>query len=140
MLDKYMREHYNEKMNRRSLMGDINLLYGKNMLGIINEIDEKFDKVYKNNREIVKNYLEKNEEEVKLREYLKKMKEKNRNSVQHKTKKDLIIGEEFPINYNNNEKISTKDLNKFSNEFKIRVHSRINTFSKIKMNKINLTT
>ena len=65
MLDKYKREHYNEKMNRRSLMGDINLLYEKNMLGIINEIDEKFEKVYKNNREIVKNYLEKNEEEVK---------------------------------------------------------------------------
>ena len=73
------------------------------------------------------------EEEVKLKEYLKKMKDKNRNSVEHKTKKDLIIGEEFPINYNNNKKISTKDLNKFSNEFKIRVHSRINTFSKIKM-------
>ena len=74
MLDKYMREHYNEKMNRRSLMGDINLLYGKNMLGIINEIDEKFDKVYKNNREIVKNYLEKNEEEVKLRNALEHIK------------------------------------------------------------------
>ena len=74
MLDKYMREHYNEKMNRRSLMGDISLLYGKNMLGIINEIDEKFDKVYKNNREIVKNYLEKNEEEVKLRNALEHIK------------------------------------------------------------------
>ena len=74
MIDKYKREHYNEKMNRRSLMGDINLLYGKNMLGIINEIDEKFDKVYKNNREIVKNYLEKNEEEVKLRNALEHIK------------------------------------------------------------------
>ena len=65
MLDKYMKDHLNDKMNRRSLMGDINILYGKNMLGIINEIDKKFEKVYKNNREIVKNYLEKNEEEVK---------------------------------------------------------------------------
>ena len=52
-----------------------NNLYGKNMQAIIAEIDKKFEKVYKNNKEIVKNYLEKNEEDVKLRialEHIKK--------------------------------------------------------------------
>ena len=74
MLDKYMKNHIKDKMNRRSLIGDINALYGKNMLGIINEIDKRFEKVYNNNREIVKNYLEKNEEEVKLRNALEHIK------------------------------------------------------------------
>jgi len=77
MLDKYMEEHLREKHNRKSLMGDLmqNNLYGKNMQAIIAEIDKKFEKVYKNNKEIVKNYLEKNEEDVKLRialEHIKK--------------------------------------------------------------------
>ena len=45
-------------------------LYSKNMQAIIREIDKKFENVYKNNKEIVKNYLEKNEEEVKLRNAL----------------------------------------------------------------------
>ena len=74
MLDKYMKNHIKDKMNRRSLIGDINALYGKNMLGIINEIDKRFEKVYNNNREIVKNYLEKNEEELKLRNALEHIK------------------------------------------------------------------
>ena len=74
MLDKYMKDHLDDKMNRRSLMGDINLIYGKNMLEIITEIDKKFEKVYKHNKEIVKNYLEKNEEEVKLRNALEHIK------------------------------------------------------------------
>ena len=74
MLDKYMKNHIKDKMNRRSLIGDINALYGKNMLGIINEIDKRFEKVYQNNREIVKNYLEKNEEELKLRNALEHIK------------------------------------------------------------------
>ena len=74
MLDKYMEEHLKAKTNRRSILGDLNNIYGKNMQGIIEEIDKKFEKVYKNNKEIVKNYLEKNEEEVKLRNALEHIK------------------------------------------------------------------
>ena len=77
MLDKYMEEHLREKSkNRNSLMGDImsNNIYGKNMQAIIHEIDKKFEKVYKHNKEIVKQYLEKNEEEVKLRNALEHIK------------------------------------------------------------------
>ena len=76
MLDKYMEEHLKEKRNRQSLMGDLmsSNLYGKNMQAIIAEIDKKFEKVYKHNKEIVKTYLEKNEEEVKLRNALEHIK------------------------------------------------------------------
>ena len=78
MLDKYMEEHIKEKNitgnnKRKSLMGDKNI-YEKNMYAIIDEIDKKFDKVYKNNKEIVKHYLEKNEEDVKLRNALEHIK------------------------------------------------------------------
>ena len=44
------------------------------MQAIIHEIDKKFEKVYKHNKEIVKQYLEKNEEEVKLRNALEHIK------------------------------------------------------------------
>ena len=76
MLDKYMEEHLKERKNRNSLMGDImsSNLYSKHMQLIIREIDKKFENVYKNNKEIVKNYLEKNEEEVKLRNALEHIK------------------------------------------------------------------
>ena len=74
MLDKYMEEHLKAKNNRRSILGELNNIYGKNMYAIIEEIDKKFEKVYKNNKEIVKNYLEKNEEEVKLRNALEHIK------------------------------------------------------------------
>ena len=78
MLDKYMEEHIKEKNitgnnKRKSLMGDKNI-YEKNMYAIIDEIDKKFDKVYKNNKEIVKHYLEKNGEDVKLRNALEHIK------------------------------------------------------------------
>ena len=78
MLDKYMEEHIKEKNitgnnKRKSLMGDKNI-YEKNMYAIIDEIDKKFDKVYKNNKEIVKHYLEKNEEDAKLRNALEHIK------------------------------------------------------------------
>ena len=76
MLDKYMEDHLKERDNTNSLMGDLmsTNLYSKNMQAIIREIDKKFENVYKNNKEIVKNYLEKNEEEVKLRNALEHIK------------------------------------------------------------------
>ena len=85
MLDKYMENHIKEKSKRKSHMGEMfsNNLYGKNMASIVEEIDKKFDKVYKNNKEIVKTYLEKNEEEVKLR-----------NALEH-IKKGLYNGDKF---------------------------------------------
>jgi UDP-N-acetylmuramyl tripeptide synthase len=45
------------------------------MMDIIQEIDKKFYNVYRNNKEMMKKYFEKNEEELKLRyalEHIKK--------------------------------------------------------------------
>jgi hypothetical protein len=73
MLDKFMKDRLKEKNNKNNnlLLGDtqnkIDMNYGKSMENIVREIDKKFYKVYQNNKEIMKNYLEKNEEEVKLR-------------------------------------------------------------------------
>ena len=49
--------------------------YGTKMMDIIQEIDKKFYNVYRNNKDMMKKYLEKNEEELKLRyalEHIKK--------------------------------------------------------------------
>ena len=73
LLDKYMEDHLKEKniKNDNNLYVDtrykIDTNYEKTMAKIVEEIDKKFYKVYQNNKEIMKNYLEKNEEEAKLR-------------------------------------------------------------------------
>jgi hypothetical protein len=49
--------------------------YGTKMMDIIQEIDKQFYNVYRNNKEMMKKYFEKNEEELKLRyalEHIKK--------------------------------------------------------------------
>ena len=44
------------------------------MMDIIQDIDKKFYNVYRNNKEMMKKYLEKNEEELKLRKALEHIK------------------------------------------------------------------
>lgn len=49
--------------------------YGMKMMDIIQEVDKKLYNVYRNNKEMMKKHLEKNEEELKLRyalEHIKK--------------------------------------------------------------------
>jgi hypothetical protein len=49
--------------------------YGTKMMDIIQEIDKQFYNVYRNNKEMMKKYFEKNEDELKLRyalEHIKK--------------------------------------------------------------------
>ena len=83
MMDKFMEEHLKEKNGHKNknnfIIGNIQQKisdnYGTKMMDIIQEIDKKFYNVYRNNKEIMKKYLEKHEEELKLRyalEHIKK--------------------------------------------------------------------
>ena len=130
MLDKYMEEHIKEKNitgnnKRKSLMGDKNI-YEKNMYAIIDEIDKKFDKVYKNNKEIVKHYLEKNEEDVKLRNALEHIKKGLYNSDKFIKENQASILDAFIGNSKN------KDF--FS--FILKIRSRLNQLEVIITNLI----
>ena len=82
MLDKFMEEHLKEKNGNKNkdyfIIGNIHQKisenYGSKMIDIIQEIDKKFINVYRNNKEMMKKYLEKNEEELKLRNALEHIK------------------------------------------------------------------
>ena len=130
MLDKYMEDHIKEKSRRKSLIGDIMtndlLLYGKNMANVIEEIDKKFYKVYKNNKEIVKQYLEKNEEEVKLRNALEHIKKGLYNSDKFIKENQMSILDAFIGNSKN------KDF--FS--FILKIRNRLNQLEQIITNLI----
>ena len=78
-----MEEHLKEKNGNKNkyyfIIGNIHQKisenYGSKMIDIIQEIDKKFYNVYRNNKEMMKNYLEKNEEELKLRNALEHIKQ-----------------------------------------------------------------
>ena len=127
MLDKYMEEHLKEKniKNNNILLGDtqhkIEMSYGKNMANIVKEIDQKFYKVYQNNKEIMKNYLEKNEEEVKLRNAMEHIKKGLYNSDNFVKDNQASILDAFMCN--------TKNKDFFS--FILKIKNRLNQLDKI---------
>ena len=126
MLDKFMEKHSkHSSSNNNFMIGEIqqkiNGNYSKNMLNIIQDIDKKFYKVYKNNKEIMKEFLEKNEEEIKLR-----------NAVMH-IKKGLYNSDEF-IEENQNSILdafmcSTKNKDFFG--FILKINNRLSQLGKI---------
>ena len=133
MLDKYMEEHLkgkNIKNNNNILLGDtqhkIEMSYGKNMANIVKEIDQKFYKVYQNNKEIMKNYLEKNEEEVKLRNAMEHIKKGLYNSDSFVKDNQASILDAFMCN--------TKNKDFFS--FILKIKNRLNQLDKIIQNLI----
>ena len=126
MLDKYMEKHTQQSNNENNFMiGDIqekiNGNYSRTMLNIIQDIDKKFYKVYKNNKEVMKEFLEKNEEEIKLR-----------NALMH-IKKGLYNSDKF-IEENQNSILdafmcSTKNKDFFS--FILKINNRLSQLEKI---------
>ena len=127
MLDKFMEKHLKDKnINHNNfLIGNlhhnIDMNYGKKMANIINEIDKKFYKVYQNNKEILKNYLEKNEEEVKLRNAMEHIKKGLYNSDNFVKDNQISILDAFMCN--------TKNKDFFS--FILKIKNRLNQISKI---------
>ena len=127
MLDKFMEKHLKEKkINQNNfLIGNlhhnIDMNYGKKMVNIIHEIDKKFYKVYQNNKEIMKNYLEKNEEEVKLRNAMEHIKKGLYNSDNFVKDNQVSILDAFMCN--------TKNKDFFS--FILKIKNRLNQLSKI---------
>ena len=132
MLDKYMDEHLKEKKEEKNniFFGDtqhkINMNYGKDMANIVSEIDKKFYKVYQNNKEIMKNYLEKNEEEVKLRNAMEHIKKGLYNSDNFVKDNQTSILDAFMCN--------TKNKDFFS--FILKIKNRLNQLDGIISNLI----
>jgi len=125
MLDKFMEKHSQNSNSNNFMIGEIqqkiNGNYSKNMLNIIQDIDKKFYKVYKNNKEIMKEFLEKNEEEIKLR-----------NALMH-IKKGLYNSDKF-IEENQNSILdafmcSTKNKDFFG--FILKINNRLSQLEKI---------
>ena len=122
MLDKYMEDHLKENRlkSENILFGDtkhkIDMSYGKTMEKIVQEIDKKFYKVYQNNKEIMKNYLEKNEEEVKLRNAMEHIKKGLYNSDNFVKNNQTSILDAFMCN--------TKNKDFFS--FILKIKNRLN--------------
>ena len=127
MLDKYMEGHLKDKniKNNNILLGNtqhkIEMNYGKNMANIVKEIDQKFYKVYQNNKEIMKSYLEKNEEEVKLRNAMEHIKKGLYNSDNFVKDNQASILDAFMCN--------TKNKDFFS--FILKIKNRLNQLDKI---------
>ena len=127
MLDKYMEQHLKEKniQNNNILFGDtqhkIDMSYGKTMANIVQEIDKKFYKVYQNNKEIMKNYLKKNEEEVKLRNAMEHIKKGLYNSDNFVKNNQTSILDAFMCN--------TKNKDFFS--FILKIKHRLNQLERI---------
>jgi hypothetical protein len=131
-MDKYMNEHMKEKNDEKNsiLLGDtqhkIDMNYGKDMANIVLEIDKKFYKVYQNNKEIMKNYLEKNEEEVKLRNAMEHIKKGLYNSDNFVKDNQASILDAFMCN--------TKNKDFFS--FILKIKNRLNQLDGIISNLI----
>ena len=126
MLDKFMEKHtHNSNSNHNLMIGDIqqkiNGTYSRNMLNIIQDIDRKFYKVYKNNKEIMKEFLEKNEEEIKLRNALMYIKKGLYNSDKFVEENQNSILDAFMC--------STKNKDFFS--FILKINNRLNQLEKI---------
>ncbi len=135
MLDKFMEEHFKEKNGNKDkkdhknnnvfIIGNVHQRisenYGTKMMDIIQEIDKKFYKVYKNNKEMMKNYLEKNEEELKLRNALEHIKQGLYNSDKYVKDNQKSILDAFLCNNKN------KDF--FS--FILKIKNRLNQLDQI---------
>ena len=126
MLDKYMEKHLKEKnINKKNfLIGDltkIDMNYGKKMANIIHDIDKRFYKVYQNNKEIMKNYFEKNEEEIKLRNAMEHIKKGLYNSDNFVKDNQASILDAFMCN--------TKNKDFFS--FILKIKNRLNQIEQI---------
>jgi hypothetical protein len=131
MLDKFMEKHsHNSNSNNNFKIGEIqqniNGNYSKNMLNIIQDIDKKFYKVYKHNKEIMKEFLEKNEEEIKLRNALMQIKKGLYNSEKFIEENQNSILDAFMC--------STKNRDFFS--FILKVNNRLSQLEKIIYNTI----
>lgn len=127
MLDKYMENHFKGKNGiiTNFLSGNIQqklgVNYNKKMINVIQEIDKKFYNVYKNNKEIMKNYLEKNEEELKLRNALNHIKKGLYNSDNFIKDNQTSILDAFMCN--------TKNKDFFS--FILKIKNRLNQLDEI---------
>ena len=127
MLDKYMEQHLrDQKLISNDLISAdtqhrINMNYGKDMENVVKEIDKKFYNVYKKNKEIIKKYMEKNEEEIKLRIALEHIKKGLYNSDNFVKENQASILDAFMC--------STKNKDFFS--FILKIKNRLNELDKI---------
>jgi hypothetical protein len=129
MLDKFMEEHLKDKNGNKNknnfLIGNIHQKisehYGTRMMDIIQEIDKRFYNVYRNNKEMMKNYIEKNEEELKLRNALEHIKQGLYNSDSFDKDNQTSILDAFMCN--------TKNKDFFS--FILKIKNRLNQLDQI---------